>query len=609
MIETLIACQVAVAVALLMVLAIRRPLRKLAGPQLTFGVWLLPIIAPLAVTLPGPFIPPTDPVRAMETEPTVVREVTAAGGVVDVAPADAPVMTASESTGRPSLSELLLLTWCVGAGLTLLVLVARQRRFDTALAPLVAAPELGQDVYRTRFDRAGPLLVGALRPRIVVPHDFEARFNAVERELVLDHERQHRRAGHAQFNALAALAQVLCWFNPLIYLAQSRFRLDQELACDAAVMKRRPDARAYGHALLRAQTHLSGPLLCSWTNLRSLQTRVVALGAAAPGVGRRAVGRLALVGLCLSVATAAWSARPEVRAPQAGVGPLTSTPTGDVFDASRLVIDGLTAHVNLVVEDRGTVQIDGHRADNIRVEVRNDTLFVEALDDRTRCSASDAPSTELTLRVPRDMRVNAAGQVDVTVTTFVGADLDLEGCGEIHFGELQEAVTLRLYGDFDVHGEHVTGAFTAVTSGSPSIRIEHVAGGLQLNGSGGSDFVFEDVSVGGTVQLSGGSTVQADAWLGDLDASVSGGSRLAVDRVRAGNAVLIAGGASEIGIEGGQINSLHIDQAANAEIRFLGEAVNTVVRNRGALPVSLADAGAIDARGRVSVKTPTGGTD
>ena len=71
-----------------------------------------------------------------------------------------------------------------------------------------------------------------------VPADFAARYSADEQDLIIAHERQHAARHDPAANALLALLQCAFWFNPLMHLAASRFRFDQELACDAAVMAR-----------------------------------------------------------------------------------------------------------------------------------------------------------------------------------------------------------------------------------------------------------------------------------------------------------------------------------------------------------------------------------
>jgi len=100
----------------------------------------------------------------------------------------------------------------------------------------------------------GPLALGLLDRRIVVPADFEARYSREEQKLALDHELVHHRRGDIWFNHLALLFLGLNWFNPLAWAAFRAFRIDQELACDCAVAAAAPaEARAdYARALIKS---------------------------------------------------------------------------------------------------------------------------------------------------------------------------------------------------------------------------------------------------------------------------------------------------------------------------------------------------------------------
>src|SRR5690606_9610252 len=117
--------------------------------------------------------------------------------------------------------------WLVGAVLGLALLTAAQLRF----------------LARVRERKAGPAVVGFAWPRMVTPADYERRFTPEEREVVRAHERAHIDRQDPRANALAAVLQAVNWFNPLVHLAARHMRLDQELACDAAVVRRFPLAR------------------------------------------------------------------------------------------------------------------------------------------------------------------------------------------------------------------------------------------------------------------------------------------------------------------------------------------------------------------------------
>ena len=110
------------------------------------------------------------------------------------------------------------------------------------------------------------------------------------------------------------------WFNPLAYLAAGCARSDQELACDEAVLQRRPGVRrAYAEALLKAQVAAeNGALACAWAARRRLHVEVrIANIRSAPGVHdrRRILGELSIAGLVFFVASVIIMEAPRSRVP------------------------------------------------------------------------------------------------------------------------------------------------------------------------------------------------------------------------------------------------------------------------------------------------------
>src|SRR3546814_2308116 len=111
----------------------------------------------------------------------------------------------------------------------------------------------GNGLLRAGSSTGLPAVVG-LRARIVLPADFDVRYSADERALILAHERNHRARGDVAGNALIAALRCVYWFNPLLWIAADRFRRDPELACGANLFARPPPARrAYGAAMVKNQ--------------------------------------------------------------------------------------------------------------------------------------------------------------------------------------------------------------------------------------------------------------------------------------------------------------------------------------------------------------------
>jgi len=226
----------AAGLALAVVLAVRVPARRWLGAAFAYRLWLLVPVAALATLLPAPARPLIPALQVAPSAPS-------SSATIEL---QAVAAQAVSFDWQPWLLAL----WIAGA-LALVVVFARQQRRYLKNLGVLSADNHG--ALRAQATDGCPALVGALRPRIVVPSDFESRYTPRERELVLAHERTHLVRGDAQINALAALLRCLNWFNPLFHLAASRFRFDQEIACDAAVMSRFPEARrCYADAMLKA---------------------------------------------------------------------------------------------------------------------------------------------------------------------------------------------------------------------------------------------------------------------------------------------------------------------------------------------------------------------
>lgn len=145
---------------------------------------------------------------------------------------------------------------------------------------------------QVRAGRGGPAVIGLISPRIVMPAD--ERYSPEERALIRAHERAHVARKDPRAAALAAALQCLCWFNPLAHLAAYLLRLDQELACDAAVIMSRPGERAlYARTLLKTQLAATPlPFGCYWTppGRHPLEVRIGLLKRGADKAPRRATG-------------------------------------------------------------------------------------------------------------------------------------------------------------------------------------------------------------------------------------------------------------------------------------------------------------------------------
>ena len=245
---------------MLLVLAVRRPVARLFGAGAAYALWLLPaarLVLPPTAALDaavGELVPAIDTIIALDGSP----------------PASA---AASALLWLPWLAGL----WAIGAAAFLVWQWLGYRRFLTGLS-LTSRSIGGHDglplVESTVVQ--GPIALGLLDRRIVVPADFGRRYSPDEQRLALRHEAIHHRRGDIWCNLAALLVLAAHWFNPIAWIAFRAFREDQELACDAAVAAAEaPPAREdYARALIKSASRPGLIAACPLNHVDQLKRRL-----------------------------------------------------------------------------------------------------------------------------------------------------------------------------------------------------------------------------------------------------------------------------------------------------------------------------------------------
>ena len=118
-----------------------------------------------------------------------------------------------------------------------------------------------QDVPVRVSPTVGPIVVGLVRPEIVVPRWLLHR-PVAEQRLAVAHEQEHLRARDPLLLGSGWLAVILAPWNPAAWYMLSRLRLAIELDCDARVLRRGAAPRAYGSLLIEVAQN-AAPLTLS----------------------------------------------------------------------------------------------------------------------------------------------------------------------------------------------------------------------------------------------------------------------------------------------------------------------------------------------------------
>ncbi|MEP6634436.1 MAG: TonB family protein [Luteimonas sp.] len=302
LIEWLFASALAGAAALLLILTLRHPLRALFGARVAYMAWALVPLGVLTVSLPA---------RVIEgTRFELIGASMQPGVRVGVATALQTIATARELTANGIGATSIVIVWLLGTLAFSMWFWRRQIKFVSKLGMLVARQD---GLFSANTTSDCPAVVGAWRPRIVLPRDFDTRYPYPQSQLVLVHERIHLERGDVQVNLLAVTLRCVYWFNPLLHWAATRFRFDQELACDALVIERFPQSRrAYADAMLKTQLAVLGlPVGCYWQSSQSLKERILMLKRPSPSLLRRASGAIAVCILLVGSSYATWALQPS----------------------------------------------------------------------------------------------------------------------------------------------------------------------------------------------------------------------------------------------------------------------------------------------------------
>jgi len=311
----LLSLTLASSLGMIPVLALRRVIRRMFGASASYSLWMTVPIAMLSLLLPHMHMHATGSTAAIRVLPEATAPLTHAldRSFESLAPA-----TSSAVDG----ALWGLSVWGAGASIFALYLVGLQRTFVTSLGPLSGL----HCVLRAEHSVGCPALIGVLRPKVILPADFKSRYTRLERLLIISHERTHLRRGDAGWNALVALMRSIFWFNPLIHVAARYFRLDQELACDAAVLDaRRGSRRSYASAMLKTQlTEGALPIGCHWRSAQDLKERLRMVSRPVPNRRHRRFGGALTTLMAVVVAYTAWAAEPVA---DSTTTPATSTAT------------------------------------------------------------------------------------------------------------------------------------------------------------------------------------------------------------------------------------------------------------------------------------------
>jgi beta-lactamase regulating signal transducer with metallopeptidase domain len=330
------------------ILPARAPAADASAPkQLTSGDEFSGTESARGATVPG---------RASGTGDGALKVSTLAPGR---GPLAAPPPAEAATSALPRLINWTLAVWAAGLLLLLIrlsvglaatgLLARRAFQFkDPAMgelfSSLLAGVGLKSRVRLLGSDRTSmPVVCGILRPAVLLPAEAED-WTEEQRRLVLLHELTHVARRDCLTQMIAQVACAVYWFNPLIWTAARRLRVERERACDDYVLSVGTRPSDYAHHLLEVARSMQERSVFNWSQTASvamarrsqLEGRLLAIlskeknhgaasRAAAAGVLALVCVLFATLALVRPTASNAQRPRVSVETPQVETGGATNT--------------------------------------------------------------------------------------------------------------------------------------------------------------------------------------------------------------------------------------------------------------------------------------------
>ncbi|MBX3441818.1 MAG: carboxypeptidase regulatory-like domain-containing protein [Planctomyces sp.] len=283
---------------------------------------------------------------------------TTAGSTTPNDVAAAAISASLRARIEPWLPELVVL-WCVGVLLFALRLVVgwlairRLRTLDVR-----PVPNSVQALLRETAGRLGvwmpvsvlesarvhaPLVIGLLRPLILLPATAITGLPASQLQAILAHELAHVRRLDGVVNLLQILLETLFFYHPAVWRQSRRLRFERENCCDDLAVAVHGNRVEYGRALLAMEEFRGArPVLALGVADGSLLARIQRI--TGPDVPRSpiAFGGLAMLVLfaataSLGIWTATQAADPDTPEPAAATAAAADPPDAVASDDEHFV--------------------------------------------------------------------------------------------------------------------------------------------------------------------------------------------------------------------------------------------------------------------------------
>ena len=203
-----------------------------------------------------------------------------------VAPEEVPVSAHASSTGAGSHSDiskqdamsrhtswqvLIFIGWCLGVIASIVQLIAgwsrlsRLKKYSRRIEDAHVATLFESIIHKMGVTKGvrlrlsdytfQPLLIGWLKPMIIVPSSIVAGLPPDQLEAILIHELVHVRRHDPLIALWQSCMEVLFFYNPGVKWVSHQLRNEREYSCDQEVLKWVDNKLVYAHSLYQLETY------------------------------------------------------------------------------------------------------------------------------------------------------------------------------------------------------------------------------------------------------------------------------------------------------------------------------------------------------------------
>lgn len=229
-----------------LVLLIRNPIRKLLGANIAYWLWIIPL-ARLAVW------------SRTEVPLAILEKINFTDGKI--------LIKVFQNPDNFNLLHYLtyekiwiagMITWAVLRTIGFLKyqqnlkLQSTKISFKELKLLELANSDTNVEYFYTKLPSA-PFVTGFIKPQIHLFKETFEQLNTIQQQCIIKHELTHLKRNDLWMQLLAEIVRMIFWFNPIVHIAWSAFRQDQELACDYQVLAKsnKSERYEYGRVLLK----------------------------------------------------------------------------------------------------------------------------------------------------------------------------------------------------------------------------------------------------------------------------------------------------------------------------------------------------------------------